>query len=107
MGLVALDGKIIIDKLKSQEESDNETIESNFGMSSFLNDEYSPVPSSSEKQYSGIVVSVGSSAKKEVQIKEGDTVLFKSYGDPDTVMEGKKKYYVINEWNVIAKLTEK
>lgn len=102
--ITALDGKILVSKVKSRKEEEDEIISSNFGLPSL--EKGSSPESYEEVQYEGIVESAGDEAKEDVgDIKKGDRIIFKCWGDLDKITDEGKDYYIVSQYNVIAKIT--
>lgn len=60
--------------------------------------------SAQDNQNKGTVVAV-STKIKEPSVTVGDTVLFEKYGGKE-ISDDNKKYYIIDEKDIIAKITE-
>lgn len=61
---------------------------------------YLPESSSGEREQQGTVVAIGSS--KDIQVKKGDTVIFKRYGTSEELKLNGAEYLLLNYKDVLA-----
>ena len=91
--LIAVGRNIIVEKVKTHLEKENETLSTMFGGIKFssnnLEDE--------SKQMEGIVVDAGDEIK---DVKKGDKVIFRCWGDYNKFEEGGKEYYTTDEYSI-------
>lgn len=93
--LIAVGRSIIVEKVKTNIEKENETLSTMFGGRDFS--QSSPFNNDTEKTMEGIVVDTGEEIK---DVKKGDKVIFRQWSDNNKFTRDGKDYYTIDEWSV-------
>jgi len=95
----ALKDKIAVKKIKSLAEKEEDMLKGLMGTECYNYGIGDCSPSGSEK-YQGEVISCGDEVK---DLKKGEIVYFREYGEPDTLTNEGDKVYIISEWSVLGK----
>lgn len=95
----ALGDKVAVKKMKSLVEKENDLLKDLVGTENYNYGDYG-ISSNTDTKYQGEVISAGDEVKN---VKQGDTIYFREYGEPDHITSEGEKVYIISEWSVMGK----